>query len=89
MLRTTLLVCSAFLMLTACSTPSQRAAEMAEEADIMVHMYGPACERLGYAVSTDRWRDCIVQFSILNAHRHSPAYGYPSTYSFPYGFHPR
>lgn len=51
------------LLLTACSTPEQRAARMQMEMNEMMVVYGPACSRLGYAANSDQWRDCVLQLS--------------------------
>ena len=73
----TLIVLSAALLLGACSTPQERAArKQAEMADMMV-VYGPACERLGYAPQSDQWRNCILSLSTKDdVQRYShPGYG--------------
>lgn len=47
-------------LLQACETPGERAARIEAEVDEMVTLYGPACEKLGYARDTDPWRECIL-----------------------------
>ena len=61
--------------LTGCATPAQRAMEKANEAEMMLQIYGPACERLGYAANSDLWRNCVVQMNQTDALRY--AYPYP------------
>jgi hypothetical protein len=81
----TLPLALAALLLAACSTPQERAARMQAEADEMVAVYGPACLRLGYAVHTDQWRDCIINLSTRDDIR--SAVSYPSYYGGGYYHH--
>jgi hypothetical protein len=53
----------ALLSVAGCATPAQRAAEMQRQMDEMIAVYGPACEKLGYANGSDRWRDCILRLN--------------------------
>ena len=48
---------------SACSTPQERAAQKQAEVANMMAVYGPACVRLGYAVNSDPWRNCILSLS--------------------------
>jgi hypothetical protein len=70
------------LSLCACATTAEQAAAYANEAEQMVQLYGPACERLGYLNASDPWRNCIVQFSIRDAQRYGG-----SSYAYPNGFY--
>ncbi|BAL25612.1 hypothetical protein [Azoarcus sp. KH32C] len=58
-------------VLVGCTTPAQRAAQIEREVDEMIAVYGPACEKLGYASDSDPWRDCIMR---LNARDHFDRY---------------
>lgn len=69
------------LLLAGCTTPQQRAANMQAEMNEMMVVYGPACARLGYAVNSDQWRDCVLQ---LSAKEEAQRWGHPS-YSVGYG----
>jgi hypothetical protein len=51
--------------LAGCMTQAERIAAEKAEIDEMIRIYGPACEKLGYAGDTDPWRDCILR---LRAH---------------------
>ncbi len=51
--------------LAGCMTQAERIAAEKAEIDEMIRIYGPACEKLGYARDTDPWRDCILR---LRAH---------------------
>lgn len=51
--------------LAACMTQAERIAAEKAEIDEMIRIYGPACEKLGYARDADPWRDCILR---LRAH---------------------
>ena len=59
----TSIVLAAALLLSACATPQERAARKQAEMAEMIVVYGPACERLGYAQQTDQWRSCIISLS--------------------------
>ena len=51
--------------ISGCVSQAQRAAAMQAEVDDMIKVYGPACEKLGFAKETDPWRDCVLR---LRAH---------------------
>jgi hypothetical protein len=72
------------LALSGCSTPQERAAQKQAEVANMMALYGPACTRLGFAVDTDPWRNCIVNFSTKDD---LARYGsYPGWGPYPYGY---
>lgn len=74
-MRKVALACLATLLLAACTTPEQRAANMQAEIDKMMQIYGPACSKLGYATNSDQWRNCVLQLSAKeDAERYSPHY---------------
>lgn len=75
------------LATAACTTPQERAAQKQAEVASMITIYGPACARLGYAVDTDPWRNCIVNLSTKDDMMH---YSYPGYYPGwgPYGYGP-
>lgn len=63
------------LGLAGCSTPMQRAERMQAEMAEAMAIYGPACTRLGYAMDTDQWRDCVLQLSTREEmERSGPSY---------------
>jgi hypothetical protein len=62
------------LLAVGCATPAERAAQAQREVEQMIQIYGPACDKLGYATDSDRWRDCILQ---LNARDEAQRYGSP------------
>lgn len=62
--------------LAGCMTQAERIAAEKAEVDEMVKVYGPACEKLGYAKDTDPWRDCILR---MRAHRDAQIRPYPTT----------
>jgi hypothetical protein len=66
----------AALLLGACSTPQERAAYQARQADEMIVEYGPACQRLGYTVNTDQWRACVMHLSAKDEMRTYLSYPY-------------
>ena len=59
----TYIVLSAALLLGACATPQEQAARKQAEMAEMIQIYGPACDRLGYAQQSDQWRNCIISLS--------------------------
>jgi len=65
--------------LAACATPAERAAQMEREVDEMIQIYGPACEKLGYARDTDKWRDCVLRLSAKDDLRYRRYDRYPTT----------
>ena len=58
----------------ACSTPQERAAQKQAEMANMMATYGPACSRLGYAVDSDPWRNCIINLSMKDDLQHFGSY---------------
>jgi len=66
--------------LAACTTPQERAARAQAEAAQMMTIYGPACARLGYAVQSDAWRNCVIALSTKDDLQH---YGPPAGYYGP------
>lgn len=81
-MRQLLIAAASVLLLTACSTPQERAARMQAEMDRIIVEYGPACVRLGYAPNTDPWRNCMLQLSTTDD---ILRYGYPSRVYGGYG----
>jgi len=51
------------LLSTGCATQADRAAQMQREVDDMIAVYGPACEKLGYANGSDPWRTCVLRLN--------------------------
>ncbi|MDB5959214.1 MAG: hypothetical protein JWP59_508 [Massilia sp.] len=66
-MRSAILLASVLLTLCGCSTPQERAQKQQAEMDQMIVEFGPACEKLGYAVRSDPWRNCVVQLAAKNA----------------------
>lgn len=72
------IVLSAVLLLSACATPQERAARKQAEMAEMIAVYGPACDRLGYAQQSDQWRGCIISLSTkddVQRYGNYPTYG--------------
>ena len=51
-----------------CATPAERAAQIQREVDEMIVVYGPGCERLGFAKGSDEWRHCILRLAERDAY---------------------
>ena len=60
-MRALILTAVSVCCLLGCSTPQQQALKQQAEMDRMIAEFGPACTKLGYAMNTDPWRDCILQ----------------------------
>jgi hypothetical protein len=75
--------CLMTVLLAACTTPEERARLMAKEADQMMQVYGPACDKLGYSQGTDQWRDCVLRLAarddVVRSNGYS-VYCYPMIY---------
>lgn len=56
----------ALASLAGCATPGEQSVLAQREVDRMMVIYGPACEKLGFASNTDRWRDCILELDRKN-----------------------
>lgn len=62
----------------ATTTPAERAAQMQRQADEMVQIYGPACDKLGYTRDSNPWRDCVLNLATQeNMKLYSRMYNYP------------
>ena len=72
-----LMLCSLTVLLVGCATTAERSARVQREVEEMIQIYGPACEKLGYAGGSDPWRDCVLRLDRKdNLER---AYRYPMT----------
>jgi hypothetical protein len=81
-MRQSIFIATCVLLLTACSTPQERAAKMQAEMDRIIVEYGPACIRLGYQANSDQWRNCVLQLSTKDD---IERYGYPTRVYGGYG----
>ncbi len=59
-------------LLQGCATPEERAARVQAEVEEMIKVYGPACEKLGYAKDSDPWRECILRLATRRDYRTHP-----------------
>jgi len=73
----TVLLAAAVLGVAGCVTTAERTAQMQEEIDDMIAVYGPACEKLGFQSNTDPWRNCVLGMNSQNAR--DRYYAYPRT----------
>ncbi len=74
-MRSVLLAIGAATVLAGCATPQEKAARLQADMEQMMQVYGPACTRLGYAINTDQWRDCVLQLSAKDDYdRFGPSY---------------
>jgi hypothetical protein len=60
------------VLLAGCATPEERAARVQAEVDEMIKVYGPGCERLGFAKDTEQWRQCILHLSNRDSYHTRP-----------------
>ena len=75
----------AIVLLAGCATisPAERSARKQREAEEMLVVYGPACERLGYPKDSNEWRDCVLSMANQEEMKaYMRLYGYPQ---YPYG----
>jgi hypothetical protein len=82
MIKSFIVAAVAALALAACATPEERAAQAQAEMEGMMRVYGPACERLGYARESDGWRDCITR---LDSRDHYTRYTTAPTFTNCFG----
>jgi hypothetical protein len=54
-------------VLAGCATPYDDAERVQRDMDQIIALYGPACDKLGYAGNTDQWRNCVLQLSLKDA----------------------
>ncbi len=59
----TFVVLTLTLVLAGCATQAERAAAVQRDVDDMLRVYGPGCEKLGYKVDTDPWRECVLRLA--------------------------
>jgi len=64
----TLLYLACGVVFAGCATTEERAAQAQREVEEMIQVYGPACDRLGFANATDDWRNCILRLSARDAY---------------------
>lgn len=72
-----IVVLLAFVSLSGCATPEQRAAkkaaaEAAQTAELtrkIHHVWGPQCEALGFETRSDKWKDCVMQLANMDFQR--------------------
>ncbi|AIY40833.1 hypothetical protein LT85_1675 [Collimonas arenae] len=68
-------------MLAGCATDAERSLQAQRDVDQMMHIYGPACERMGYKGNSNEWRDCVLKLDTKdNAQRYpttTTCFGHP------------
>ncbi|HZV98733.1 MAG TPA: hypothetical protein VFF74_07055 [Methylophilaceae bacterium] len=75
-----LIMTGLFTGLTGCATttPAERSAQMQRQAEEMVQIYGPACDKLGYVKDSNPWRDCVLNLATQeNMKLYNRMYNYP------------
>jgi uncharacterized membrane protein YgcG len=65
-MRTLMLTAASVICLLGCATPQEQAMKQQAEMDRMIAEYGPACTKLGYAMDSDPWRNCVLQSATRN-----------------------
>jgi hypothetical protein len=51
------------MFVAGCVTQAERAAQVQRDVDDMIRVYGPGCEKLGYKMDSDPWRDCVLRLA--------------------------
>jgi hypothetical protein len=81
-------VLASLAVLSACaSNPAAEQARATQQMDYKMQVYGPACEKLGFAKDTDKWRECIqreYEQSIMRVQQFNQPYPYWSPYRDPF-----
>jgi hypothetical protein len=84
----TITVFASLAVLSACaSNPAAEQARATQQMDYKMQVYGPACEKLGFAKDTDKWRECIqreYEQSIMRVQQFNQPYPYWSPYRDPF-----
>jgi hypothetical protein len=65
-MRTLMLTVASVFCLLGCTTSQEKALKQQAEMERMIAEYGPACTKLGYAMNSDLWRNCVVQLGARN-----------------------
>lgn len=77
-------VLASLTVLSACaSNPAAEQARATQQMAYKMQVYGPACEKLGFAKDTDKWRECIqreYEQSIMRIQQFNQPYPYLSPY---------
>lgn len=73
----TLIVLSLITFVFGCATTAELATRKQHNAEQMMAIYGPACQKLGYQESTDPWRDCVLRMSGRDRLDYYSYYCYP------------
>ncbi len=72
MKRLTIPVVFLIALLAGCATPEERAARAQADMEETMKVYGPACEKLGFAKDSEQWRQCILHLSARDSYRSRP-----------------
>lgn len=62
-MRTSMVFAAVTVLLGACATPQERTAFRENPVQALAPIYGPACDKRGYAKDTEQWRNCILRSS--------------------------
>ena len=74
------------LLVAGCASNPQAEREKANKLmDYKIQVYGPACEKLGFAKDTDAWRECIQREYEQTLMRQPHSWDYPTYWSPYYG----
>ena len=60
------------VLLSGCMTTDERAARVQADVEVMIKVYGPGCEKLGFTKDTEQWRQCIMNLSARDSYRARP-----------------
>lgn len=74
------------ILLAGCATnPQEEQRQASRLMEYKMQVYGPACEKLGFAKDTDAWRDCVQREYGQTIMRQQYHWDYPPYWSPNYG----
>jgi hypothetical protein len=77
-IRNYLLICLVPILAGCASDPVAEQNRATKLMNYKIQVYGPACEKLGYAKDSDPWRECIQREYEQTVMRQRPQWNYPS-----------
>ncbi len=81
----TIHILGVLLLIAGCaSNPQEEQRKASKLMEYKMQVYGPACEKLGFAKETDSWRDCVQREYEQTLILRQPYYYWDYPYMSPY-----